>query len=39
MVKRMELDEEAIFDESLANRDLAQKHGVEYDGWGAMVVK
>jgi regulator of RNase E activity RraB len=39
MVLRMKLDEGAICEESLANRNLADKFGVEYTGWGAAVVK
>ena len=39
MVKRMPLDEEAIFAESVAHRELAEAQGIEYDGWGAEVVR
>ena len=39
MVKPMTLDADAIFQASLAHRDLAAELGVEYDGWGAEVVK
>jgi regulator of RNase E activity RraB len=38
MVKKMLLDGEAIFAESQAHQALAQKHGIEYDGWGAEVI-
>ena len=38
MVKKMLLDEEAIFAESVAHRELADSHDIEYDGWGAEVV-
>lgn len=38
MVLRMKLDEGAIYEESRANRKLAEKLGVEYTGWGAAVV-
>jgi hypothetical protein len=39
LAKTMPLDLASIFNESLANRDLAQEHGVVCDGWGAMVVE
>ncbi|MGE3805117.1 MAG: DUF695 domain-containing protein [Gemmataceae bacterium] len=39
MVKLMPLDRQAIFDEALAHRQLAEECGVEYSGWGAAVVK
>ena len=39
MVRKMRLDEEAILEESEANRKLAKKLGVDYDGWGAAVVR
>jgi len=38
MVKKMVLDEEAIIAESQANAELAEKCGINYDGWGAEVV-
>jgi regulator of RNase E activity RraB len=38
MVKKMLLDEDAIFAESKVLRTLAEEHGIEYDGWGAAVV-
>jgi regulator of RNase E activity RraB len=38
-VKKMMLDVDAIFEESLANQQLAEEHEAVYDGWGAMVVK
>jgi regulator of RNase E activity RraB len=38
-VKKMKLDVDAIFAESLAHQELAAKHEAVYDGWGAMVVK
>jgi regulator of RNase E activity RraB len=38
MVKKMVLDEEAIFAESRAHAELAEKCGIVYDGWGAEVV-
>lgn len=38
-VKRMKLDVDAIFEESLANQQLAEQHEAAYDGWGSMVVK
>jgi hypothetical protein len=39
LVKRLPLDVDAICEESRANRDAAEEHGVECDGWGAEVVK
>jgi regulator of RNase E activity RraB len=39
MVKKMLLDEEAIFAESRGHRELAEEHGIAYDGWGAEVVR
>jgi hypothetical protein len=39
MVKKMVLDEEAICAESQTNQELAERHDVEYDGWGAEVVR
>jgi regulator of RNase E activity RraB len=38
MVKKMPLDEQAIFEESRAHQALADEHDIEYDGWGAEVV-
>ncbi|MFN0016836.1 MAG: DUF695 domain-containing protein [Pirellulaceae bacterium] len=38
-VKRLPLDLEAIHAESLANYELAATFGIEFDGWGAMVVE
>jgi regulator of RNase E activity RraB len=38
-VKKMMLDVDDIFAESLANQQLAEEHEAAYDGWGAMVVK
>jgi hypothetical protein len=28
-----------VFEESLANHELATKHGATCDGWGAAIVK
>ena len=39
MVKRMSLDQEAIFAESQAHRATAASCGIKYDGWGAQVVR
>jgi regulator of RNase E activity RraB len=39
MVKKMALDEEAILAESQAHKELAEEYGIEYDGWGAEVVR
>jgi regulator of RNase E activity RraB len=38
-VKKMAIDVDAIFEETLANQQLAEQHEAVYDGWGAMVVK
>ena len=38
MVKSMPLDEDAIFGETRIHNSLAEKYGIEYDGWGAGVV-
>lgn len=38
-VKKMMLDIDIIFAETLANQQLAEDNEVRYDGWGAMVVK
>lgn len=38
MVKKMVLDEDAIIAESQAHTELAEKCGIDYDGWGAAVV-
>ncbi len=39
MVKRLPLDLDQIFDESLANAELCEELDLEFDGWGAAVVK
>ena len=39
MVKKMKLDVNAIFQESLVHTECAQLNGVDFDGWGAAVVK
>ena len=39
MVKKMLLDENEIFQESKANSELADQCGIDYDGWGAEVVR
>jgi regulator of RNase E activity RraB len=39
MVKKMTLDLRAITAESLRLAQMAQEHGIEYDGWGAAVVR
>lgn len=39
MVKKMVLDEDAIVAASQAHAELAEKCGVDYDGWGAAVVE
>jgi regulator of RNase E activity RraB len=38
-VKKMKLEIPAIAAESVALSQLAAEHGVEYDGWGAAVVR
>jgi regulator of RNase E activity RraB len=38
-VKRMPLELETIHEETVANLELAETYGIEFDGWGAMVVK
>jgi regulator of RNase E activity RraB len=37
--KQLPLDLEAIHAESLTNQELAETHGVRFDGWGAAVVE
>jgi regulator of RNase E activity RraB len=38
-VKKMKLDVDAIYAESLAHQELADAHEAVYDGWGAAVVE
>jgi regulator of RNase E activity RraB len=39
MTKKMKLDVNDIFEESLALSQLAEELGLQYDGWGCSVVK
>jgi regulator of RNase E activity RraB len=39
MIKHLPLELDAISDESDANEELANTHGVDFDGWGAAVVR
>lgn len=39
LVKKMKLDLRAITSESLRLAQLAEEHGVRYDGWGAAVMQ
>jgi regulator of RNase E activity RraB len=39
VAKKMKLDVDAIYAESLAHQELADAHEAVYDGWGAAVVQ
>ena len=39
MIKKLPLDLNQIYDESLENKRLCEELGVTFDGWGTAVVR